>query len=127
MSIEPPPAPAAAGLRIRIVFGRGAEFGPGKAELLERIRATGSIAAAGRAMGMSYRRAWSLVAELNRIFREPLVEPVRGGAQGGGARLTDAGETVLETYRALEAGMAGAGAAGLAALRAMLRDIPEGI
>ena len=109
-------------LRIRILFGEAAMLGPGKAELLEGIRETGSIAAAGRAMAMSYRRAWSLVEEMNDAFREPLVESQRGGPGGGGARLTDAGETVLAHYRKLEEIMAEAGAARLAVLRGMLRD-----
>jgi molybdate transport system regulatory protein len=109
-------------LRIRIVLGDGAMLGPGKADLLDGIRATGSIAAAGRGMGMSYKRAWSLVEEMNRAFREPLVASTRGGAQGGGARLTAAGEAVLSNYRRLEEIMAEAGAARIAALRSMLRD-----
>jgi molybdate transport system regulatory protein len=113
-------------LRIRILFGDDAMLGPGKADLLERIRDTGSIAAAGRSMGMSYKRAWMLVEEMNAAFREPLVTSTRGGAQGGGARLTDAGEEVLAQYRKLEEIMAEAGAAGIAALQSMLRDIPEG-
>jgi molybdate transport system regulatory protein len=107
------------------VFGDDAMLGPGKADLLERIRETGSIAAAGRTMSMSYKRAWMLVEEMNGAFREPLVEPVRGGAKGGGARLTEAGETVLTNYRKLEDIMAEAGAARLALLRSMLRD-PSG-
>lgn len=101
-------------------------LGPGKADLLEGIRATGSIAAAGRAMDMSYKRAWSLVEEMNAAFRAPLVDSVRGGARGGGARLTDTGEAVLAHYRKLEEIAAEAGAARLAALRSMLRDIPDG-
>ncbi len=117
-----PPAPGAAQLRIRIVLGDGAMLGPGKADLLAGIRATGSIAAAGRGMGMSYKRAWSLVEEMNRAFREPLVASTRGGAQGGGARLTASGEAVLSNYRRLEEIMAEAGAARIAALRSMLRD-----
>ena len=70
-------------LRLRVVFGDGAMIGPGKADLLERIRETGSISAAGRAMGMSYKRAWMLVETLNALFRDPLVESIRGGVQGG--------------------------------------------
>lgn len=108
-------------VRIRIVFGAEAMLGPGKADLLERIRAEGSIAAAGRAMSMSYKRAWMLVEEMNEAFREPLVESTRGGAQGGGARLTEAGETVLAHYRSLEDVAAQAGAARIDALQAMLR------
>jgi molybdate transport system regulatory protein len=110
-------------LRIRILFGE-AMLGPGRADLLEGIRASGSIAAAGRAMDMSYKRAWSLVEEMNAAFREPLVESTRGGARGGGARLTDTGEAVLAHYRKLEEIAAEAGAARLAALRSMLKDIP---
>jgi molybdate transport system regulatory protein len=111
-------------LSIRIVFGEEAMLGPGKAELLERIRDTGSIAAAGRGMTMSYKRAWMLVEEMNGAFREPLVDSTRGGAKGGGARLTAAGEAVLTNYRKLEEIMAEAGAARIGLLRSMLRDIP---
>lgn len=111
-------------LRLRILFGPGAMMGPGKADLMAHIRDTGSISAAGRRMGMSYRRAWALVEEMNSIFRTPLVEPVRGGAGGGGARLTEAGEAVLSAYRGVEAKAAAAGDAELAVLRALLRDGP---
>lgn len=115
-------AALAASLRIRIVFGDDAMLGPGKADLLERIRATGSIAAAGRSMAMSYKRAWMLVEEMNNAFRDPLVESARGGARGGGARLTATGEAVLANYRKLEEIMAEAGAARIGAIRSMLRD-----
>lgn len=110
-------------LRIRIVFGDSAMIGPGKADLLALIRETGSIAAAGRAMSMSYKRAWSLVEEMNAAFRDPLVDSTRGGTKGGGARLTEAGETVLAHYRRLEEITGDAGAAEIAALRAMLSDM----
>jgi len=99
-------------------------IGPGKADLLERIERTGSISAAGREMGMSYKRAWMLVETLNAMFREPLVESTRGGPQGGGAVLTDAGRRVLGLYRRFEAEAAASGAGGLAAMQAMLRDPP---
>ena len=118
-------ASGAPSLRIRIVFGEDAMLGPGKADLLDGIRQTGSIAAAGRRMAMSYKRAWSLVEEMNHAFREPLVHSARGGASGGGARLTPAGEEVLSQYRALEQIMAEAGAARLGLLRGMLRDMSE--
>ena len=116
---------AAPSLRIRILFGTEAMLGPGKADLLEHIRETGSIAAAGRAMEMSYKRAWMLVEEMNAAFREPLVDSARGGARGGGARLTGTGAEVLAQYRKLEEIMAEAGAARLGVLRAMLRDAPD--
>jgi molybdate transport system regulatory protein len=74
-------------------------------------------------MTMSYKRAWMLVEEMNRAFREPLVESTRGGAKGGGAQLTEAGETVLANYRKLEEIMAEAGAARIGLLRSMLRDM----
>ena len=109
-------------LRVRIDFGDAVRLGPGKADLPERIRETGSIAAAGRTMSMSYKRAWSLVEELNTAFREPLVDSTRGGAGGGGARLTETGETVLGQYRELEKILAEAGASRLETLRAMLRE-----
>jgi len=112
-------------LRIRIVFGDDEMIGPGKAELLERIARCGSIAAAGREMGMSYKRAWQLIGTLNAMFRDPLVESTRGGPGGGGAVLTDAGRHVLSLYRAFEGEAAEAGAARLEAMQALLRDIPE--
>ncbi|RRH67559.1 winged helix-turn-helix domain-containing protein [Falsigemmobacter faecalis] len=112
-------------LKVRIVFGKQAMLGPGKAALLEGISQTGSISAAGRGMGMSYKRAWMLVEELNKAFREPLVESMRGGARGGGARLTPAGAVVLDHYRRLEDIMAEAGAARMAELQSMLRDMSE--
>lgn len=113
---------AAPTLRIRILFGDDAMLGPGKADLLERIREHGSIAAAGRSMAMSYKRAWQLVEEMNGAFREPLVDSTRGGPNGGGAQLTAAGAAVLANYRRLEEIMAEAGAARIGAIRALLRD-----
>lgn len=121
-----PPPPDDTRLRIRIVFGARGMLGPGKAELLERIGRTGSIAAAGREMRMSYKRAWELIGTLNAMFRAPLVESTRGGPGGGGAVLTDPGREVLALYRAFEAGAGRAGAPQIAALRALLGDIPEG-
>ncbi len=77
-------------------------MGPGKADLLGAIDERGSIAAAGRSMGMSYQRAWSLVNELNAIFRKPLVAVSRGGSERGGATLTATGREVLTAYRTIE-------------------------
>ncbi len=98
-------------------------LGPGKADLLELIRDTGSISAAGRAMGMSYKRAWLLVDTMNTMFTGPVVESSRGGATGGGARLTDLGAAVLGEYRSIQKRAASAVAANVAELEAMLSDI----
>jgi molybdate transport system regulatory protein len=90
-------------LRIRIAFASGALLGPGKAQLLEGIRDTGSIAAAARGMGMSYKRAWLLVDSMNQSFVEPVVRAETGGTRGGGAQLTEFGLEVLRRYRRMEA------------------------
>lgn len=111
-------------LKLRLLFGEHV-LGPGKAELLEHIQTSGSISAAGRAMKMSYKRAWMLVEEMNATFRDPLVESARGGIGGGGARLTPTGLAVLAHFRAVEDATARAGAEDIEALRALLRDIPE--
>lgn len=83
-------------------------MGPGKADLLDAIAAHGSISAAGRALGMSYRRTWLLVDEMNRCFRDRLVETLAGGGRERGARLTAAGREALDAYRRLEAAAAAA-------------------
>ena len=87
---------------LRIDFPPGERLGHGKIELMELIVETGSISAAGRAMDMSYRRAWLLVDALNHMFRQPVIESQRGGKQGGGAALTAFGTEVLERYRGME-------------------------
>lgn len=107
-------------LRLRVVFPGRAMIGPGKAELLRRIRDTGSISAAGRQMAMSYKRAWSLVEEMNAAFRLPLVESARGGPGGGGARLTETGVAVLAHYTAIAVQAEAGGAPEIAALEALL-------
>jgi molybdate transport system regulatory protein len=112
-------------LRLRIRFGPDALLGPGRADLLELVAETGSISAAGARMGMSYRRAWGMVEALNATFRAPLVETVRGGAQGGGARLTEAGREVLARYRAIEARLADDSRENIAALEALLAEKPH--
>ncbi|MCF8150365.1 MAG: LysR family transcriptional regulator [Burkholderiaceae bacterium] len=88
--------------RLRILLGAEIALGPGKADLLESIARSGSISAAGRELGMSYRRAWNLVEVMNRSFRSPLVETLTGGGGGGGARVTELGVDVLARYRAME-------------------------
>lgn len=92
----------AANPRIRIMLGSATAIGPGKAELLRLIDETGSISAAAREMGMSYRRAWKLVEAMNAAFRAPLVEAAAGGKGGGGAQVTHAGRDVLRRYREME-------------------------
>src|SRR5690349_22319586 len=107
-------------LSIRVDLSPLGALGPGKARLLELVDETGSISAAGRAMDMSYRRAWLLVAALNQMFREPVVATKLGGKAGGGAALTPFGREVTRLYRALEAAAQAAGKAHLAALEAGL-------
>ena len=104
------------GARLRVVLGPGVALGPGKADLLEAIAATGSISAAGRKLKMSYRRAWLLVEELNGSFQSALVAADKGGAHGGGARLTDLGARVLRHFRNMERKTEKAIAADLTAL-----------
>ncbi|GAA3110596.1 winged helix-turn-helix domain-containing protein [Rhizobium viscosum] len=87
---------------LRITFPDDDRLGHGKMELLEHIRETGSISAAGRAMDMSYRRAWMLVAEMNRMFKAQVVESQRGGQKGGGAALTPFGDQLLARFRDME-------------------------
>jgi|SRR6185437_1208796 molybdate transport system regulatory protein len=104
-------------LSLRVDLGAAGAIGPGKMRLLETIAATGSISAAGRALGMSYRRAWSLVDEMNACFRQPVVSVAIGGKAGGGATLTALGREVVRRYRSLETRAATAAAADLAALQ----------
>jgi len=95
-------AAAAPGLtHLRVTFSDSFYVGPGRADLLEGIATTGSISAAGKTMGMSYKRAWSLVQALNAGWGSPLVETSRGGAEQGGATLTADGQFVLDKYRAM--------------------------
>ena len=91
------------GLTLRIMGRRTAAMGPGKAELIERIGETGSISAAARAMGMSYRRAWQLVEALNSDFAQPVITTAAGGRRGGGARVTPFGREAATAFRAMEA------------------------
>ena len=97
MSIVPPLK-----LKIQLMCGEEAAIGPGKAMVLEAIDRTGAISAAGRELGMSYRRIWLLVDSMNRCWTDKLVATSPGGGKGGGARLTDLGRHVLTSFRALE-------------------------
>lgn len=107
-------------LSLRIDFGNGQAIGPGKIHLLELIETEGSISAAARAMGMSYRRAWILVDELNRAFKSPLVISETGGSGGGGAKLTEQGKQISNLFRQVETGAARSFAAELAELASHL-------
>lgn len=112
-------------IKAQLYCGDELAMGPGKADLLEAIAREGSISAAGRAMGMSYRRSWLLVDSMNRCFVERLVETVAGGGAGRGASLTPTGAAVLAAYRALEAALAeAAGSGAMAELDALLRAVP---
>jgi len=108
-------------VKVRLRVDSEIAMGPGKADLLEAIAATGSISAAARSMDMSYRRAWLLVDVMNRAFREPLVVGAAGGHQGGGAGVTDTGRAVLAQFRAMEAASNAAVQPYGAALAALLR------
>ena len=110
---------------LRVELSEGAYIGPGRADLLERIAQTGSIAAAGKSMGMSYKRAWSLVQALNEGFRTPLVDASRGGSGQGGAHLTVTGQAVLAHYRTMQDKTRAAIADDVAALRQLLPDMVE--
>ena len=105
---------------LRVTLSETAYLGPGRADLMEGIAATGSISAAGKAMGMSYKRAWSLVQALNTGFGLALVESSRGGSTQGGAHLTEAGRTVLAHYRAMQDKTRAAIAEDVAGLRALI-------
>jgi molybdate transport system regulatory protein len=107
-------------LKAQLLKGETIAFGPGKADLLEAIEKTGSITAAARAMGMSYKRAWDLVDTMNRSFRAPLVETGRGGPARGGAQVTALGRKVVARYRALERALDTAAATHSAKLKALL-------
>ena len=105
-------------LSVRIDLDAEGRIGPGKIQLLENIHACGSISAAGRAMDMSYKRAWDLVDEINRICRHAAVERQTGGKNGGGAILTPFGTLLVARYRRIERAAASAVRKDLLALRA---------
>ena len=105
-------------LSLRIDLDPNGRIGPGKIALLEQIAATGSISAAGRAMSMSYKRAWDLVDELKTICGGPVVTGQIGGKNGGGTALTPLGQSLVMRFRAIEKAATEAAAAELAALQA---------
>ena len=107
--------------RLRITRGADIAVGPGKIDLLEAIAEAGSITAAARSLGMSYRRAWLLVDTMNRCFKRPVVEAEADGRRGGGTRLTATGAETLRRYRKVERLASSAAAAELRALERLLR------
>ncbi|QJQ00802.1 winged helix-turn-helix domain-containing protein [Herbaspirillum rubrisubalbicans] len=111
-------------LRVRVMQGDTIAFGPGKADLLQAIAQTGSISGAAREMGMSYRRAWLLVEEMNRCFASPLVATATGGPRGGGAAVTELGQEVLARYRRMQKKAATAIATDLRHLHSLMHE-PE--
>jgi len=113
-------------LTLRVDFGTDRAIGPGKILLLEAIKKTGSISQAGRSLGMSYRRAWLLVDDMNRCFREPVVTAQPGGSQGGGAALTPFGEKVVRKYRTIESEATAAAKPQLHDLAAAVRSPRRG-
>lgn len=110
------PPPAALSLSLRVDFAPGQRLGPGKVRLLEEIARHGSISAGGRALDMSYKRAWQLVEQMNGIFGSPVVDAKTGGQKGGGATLTPLGEQVVALYRTVESEAQSASKAALTRL-----------
>lgn len=108
-------------LTLRVDFGSRRSIGPGKIRLLEEIGRSGSISQAGRSLGMSYRRAWLLIDDLNRCFRHAVVRAKSGGSQGGGAVLTEFGAGLVRDYRNIERAAADAAKSRLRGLEAALR------
>jgi molybdate transport system regulatory protein len=113
-------------LTVRVDFGADRAIGPGKIRLLEAIRDTGSISQAGRQLGMSYRRAWLLVDDMNRCFRDAVVTAQPGGKEGGGAALTEFGQGLVKSYRAIVAEATAATETRVSALEASLRSAGRG-
>lgn len=113
-------------IKVQVYCGEEIAMGPGKADLLDAIDREGSISAAGRALGMSYRRTWLLVDTMNRCWDLPLVETAMGGKQGGGACVTELGRSILREYRALQRDLdLAGGGAPWAAMQSALRDRPR--
>jgi molybdate transport system regulatory protein len=108
-------------LTLRVDFGSSRSIGPGKIRLLEAIERTGSISQAGRTLGMSYRRAWLLIDDMNRCFRHAVVSAKPGGSRGGGAQLTEFGAGLVRDYRAIETAAASAARKRLRGMESALR------
>lgn len=110
--------------QLRIMLGEEIAFGPGKADVLDAIQETGSISAAGKKLGMSYRRTWLLVDTMNRCFQQPLVDTAKGGAHGGGTQLTELGLQVLTQYRELQKEVSAITEKHFVTLKPLLRKKP---
>lgn len=108
-------------IKLRLEYDAPLVLGPGKLQLLSLIDRLGSISAAGREMGMSYKRAWSLIEQMNAAFATPVVDSSRGGPGGGGATVTPTGHKVLRHFQALEKLLTDQGADDLANLSALLK------
>jgi len=108
-------------LTLRVDFGSSRSIGPGKIRLLEAIDRTGSISQAGKSLGMSYRRAWLLIDDMNRCFRDAVVTAKPGGSKGGGASLTGFGAALVDDYRAIERAAANAAKKRLRGMESALR------
>lgn len=122
---KPQPSTFQAKVRFRIKCQDTVAIGPGKADVLQAIHDTGSLAETGRQLSMSYQRVWSLVRGMNADFVEPLVLTQRGGSAGGGAALTEVGQRVLDLYRRIEADADRAVAKKVAPLLALIRTEPN--
>jgi molybdate transport system regulatory protein len=109
-------------LTLRVDFGSRRSIGPGKIRLLEEVERTGSISEAGRKLGMSYRRAWLLIDDMNRCFNHAVVSAKPGGSQGGGTTVTKFGAALIRQYRAIEAAALRAAKSHLGSLETALRD-----
>jgi molybdate transport system regulatory protein len=112
-------------LTLRIDFGARRSVGPGKVRLLEAVGSTGSISKAGRSLGMSYRRAWLLIDDMNRCFRHAVVHAKPGGSRGGGAVLTRFGSDLIRDYRAIERAAVKSAKSRLRGLEAALGKPPK--
>jgi molybdate transport system regulatory protein len=108
-------------VKLRVTFEGDHSLGPGKIQLLEAVRAHGSISAAARSMEMAYRHAWVLIDDMNACFGAPVVATRSGGSAGGGARLTPLGEELVRRFRAMERRARRAVAADVAALETRTR------
>jgi molybdate transport system regulatory protein len=108
--------------RIRVIVGQDIAIGPGKAELLEFLQQTGSIAEAAKRMEMSYMRAWLLIKTMNHCYKEPLIRAVRGGTKGGGTELTETGRKALAIYRDMETKCGQATQSAWAEMQKLLQD-----